>query len=198
MTTEKRFSKTQTIAWLGVLLAFVVFFQVFGSYIKIGTTSFSFVLVPIVLGGLLLGPIGGLFLGLAFSIVVTIMGLAGADGFTNILLANRPFGTLVTIFLKGILSGLIPALVFKLFKKNKLVGTFVCSIIAPIINTGIFIVCMLFMSDVLVANFVADGTTVIYFLVIICAGVNFLVELALNIVLAPAIYRLTQAIRKIR
>ena len=88
MDKKQTLSKTQYIALLGILLAFVILFQVFGSYIRIGATNFSFVLVPIVLGGALLGAKAGLFLGFAFSTVVAVMGFAGADGFTNILLKN--------------------------------------------------------------------------------------------------------------
>ena len=66
-----RLFSAKYVTTLAVLLALVVLFQVFGSYIKIGTTSFSFVLVPIVLGGVLLGVIAGAILGFAFSLVVT-------------------------------------------------------------------------------------------------------------------------------
>ena len=199
MDKKQTLSKTQYIALLGILLAFVILFQVFGSYIRIGATNFSFVLVPIVLGGVLLGAKAGLFLGFAFSTVVAVMGFAGADGFTNVLLNNAPVGTLLTIYLKGCFAGLIPALVYKAIAvKNKTVAIIISALLAPVINTGLFIICMLFLSDVLKANFVADGTTVIYFLVIVCAGVNFLVELAINVVLAPALKRVVDAVRKVK
>ena len=52
------------------------------------------------------------------------------------------------------------------------------------------------MSDTLSANFVADGTTVLYFLIIGCAGVNFLFEFALNLIVAPAIARIVAVLQK--
>lgn len=185
------------IVILAVLVALVALFQVFGSYIKIGTTSFSFVLVPIVLGGVILGVTAGAILGFVFSAVVMIMGFTGLDPFTNVLLTQQVVGTIITIFLKGIMAGVIPALVYKLIaRKNQTVGVIVASLLAPIINTGLFIICMLFMSDVLTANFVPSGQSVIYFLVIGCAGINFLVEFAINVVVSPALNRVLLAIGK--
>ena len=75
-------------------------------------------------------------------------------------------------------------------------ATFVASAAAPVINTGLFILGALIMvRDTLTANFV-NGTSVIYFLIIGCAGVNFLIELALNLVVAPALVRVTRALEK--
>ena len=81
-------------------------------------------------------------------------------------------------------------------KKNEYVAVFVASAIVPIVNTGLFILGALLMSDTLSANFVADGSTVIYFLVIGCAGVNFLIEFAVNLISAPTIHRVMRIIGK--
>ena len=52
------------------------------------------------------------------------------------------------------------------------------------------------MSGTLSANFVGEGSTVIYFLVIVCAGINFLLEFALNLIVAPAIHRIVVVLEK--
>ena len=63
-------------------------------------------------------------------------------------------------------------------------------------NTGLFIVGSLcFLQDSLQANFIA-GESVIYFLVITCAGVNFLVELAINLVVAPGLHTVYKVLGK--
>lgn len=189
--------KTRYVTWLSVLIAFVILFQVFGSYIKIGATTLSFVLVPIVLGGMLLGVGAGAVLGFTFAVAVLIMGLTGADPFTNILLAQAPVGTVITVFLKGVLAGVLPAFAYKaIAKKNDVTATFVAAALAPIINTGVFIACMLVMSNVVQANFCTDGTSVIYFLVITCAGINFIVELLINLLLAPSVKRVAYAVAR--
>lgn len=91
MEREKKFFTSRNLAILGVLSAFIVVLQVFGSYIAIGTVRLSFVLVPIVLGGIMTGVWGGAFLGLIFGVITLIMGVVGLDGFTFILFSDHPF-----------------------------------------------------------------------------------------------------------
>ena len=38
------------------------------------------------------------------------------------------------------------------------------------------------------------GTSVVYFLIILCAGINFLVEFAINAVASPVIYRVVELV----
>ena len=52
------------------------------------------------------------------------------------------------------------------------------------------------MADTLSANFVADGSTVIYFLVIGCAGINFIVEFFVNLLVSPALFRVSEVLQK--
>ena len=40
------------------------------------------------------------------------------------------------------------------------------------------------------------GVGVMYFLIIICAGVNFLIELAINVIVAPAIHTVVRVLEK--
>lgn len=185
------------ITRLAILLALVIVLQILGSYIRIGTVNISLVLIPIVFGGMLLGPLAGTFLGLAFGLVTLIAGIIGTDGFTNLLFAEHPFWTTVICIGKGTAAGFIPAIIYKaLAKKNATAATFVASAAAPLINTGLFIVGVLcFVADTVTENFV-NGTSLIYFLVIVCAGVNFIVEFLLNLLLTPALIRVTRAIEK--
>lgn len=191
---------THYITWLSILIAIVILLQAFLSNIKIGTTTLNFVLVPIVLGGMVLGVTAGTILGLASAITIIIIGLIGVDPFTNVLLSQSPVGTVLVVVLKGALSGAVSALAYKaISKKNKTVAAFVAAALCPIINTGIFIIGMLLMSNVLInAGFVDNGAGVIYFLFIVCAGVNFIAEFIINIVLAPSIKRVSEAVVNVR
>ncbi len=179
------------LTMLAVLTAIVAVLQLTGTGIKIpvpGTTSISLTLIPIVLGAMILGPIGGAWLGFMFGLIVYVMGVTGVDGFTFILFSEHPFLTALVCFGKGICAGVFAGLLYRaVMKKNPLVATFASAAIAPITNTGLFILGGLTMSGTLSANFVADGTTVIYFLVIGCAGINFIFEFILNMVVAPAL-----------
>ena len=196
MEREKKFFTSKNLAILGVLSAFIVVLQVFGSYIAIGTVRLSFVLVPIVLGGVMTGVLGGAFLGLLFGVITLIMGVTGLDGFTFILFSDHPFLTAATCLVKGTAAGLVSAALYEeIVKHNKTAAVFTAAAVAPIVNTGLFIVGALFMADTLKANFV-QNTSVIYFLFIGCAGVNFLIELAINLLLSPVLLRVIKIVRK--
>ena len=194
---KKKFFSAKNLVYLAVLLALVIVLQCLGGFFKIGTTSLSFVLVPIVLGAVLIGWWAGAFLGFAFGFIVLMYGVAGTDPFTNILVVNQPVLTTLTCLIKGIAAGLVPGLIYPLIaKKNKLAGVIVASALAPIMNTGFFIIGALCMSGTISTNFVEEGSTLVYFLFIACAGINFLVEFAINILLSPAIHRVILVVEK--
>lgn len=194
---EKNFFTAKNVTILGVLTAIIVVLQIFGSYFRIGTISLSFVLVPIVIGGILTGVIGGTILGFIFGVITLVMGVVGADQFTFILFSDHPFLTILTCVIKGSAAGFMSGFVYKLLKdKNLTLSTFAASAVAPIVNTGLFIVGAFCMADTLNSNFVAENSNVVYFIFIGCAGINFLIELAINLVLAPSVCKIIKAVKR--
>ena len=194
---EKSFFTAKNVTILGVLTAIIVVLQIFGSYFRIGTISLSFVLVPIVIGGILTGVIGGTVLGFIFGVITLVMGVVGADQFTFILFSDHPFLTILTCVIKGSAAGFMSGFVYKLLKdKNLTLSTFAASAVAPIVNTGLFIVGAFCMADTLNSNFVAENSNVVYFIFIGCAGINFLIELAINLVLAPSVCKIIKAVKR--
>lgn len=196
---KKPFFTARNITWFAVLLALVVLLQYYASSITIGKTSFSLVLIPIVLGGILLGPRVGALLGFVFGVISLLCGgILGMDLFTATLFQNGPLATSLICLGKGTIAGLGAALSYRLLaRKNGYVAVFVAAAVAPVLNTGVFILGTLTMlSDVLATNFVEAGSTVIYYLVIGCAGTNFLVEFAINLICAPALYTVINAIER--
>lgn len=194
---EKRFFTAKNVTILGVLTAIIVVLQIFGSYFRIGTISLSFVLVPIVIGGILTGVIGGTILGFIFGVITLVMGIVGADQFTFIIFSDHPFLTILTCVIKGSAAGFMSGFVYKLLKdKNLTLSTFAASAVAPIVNTGLFIVGAFCMADTLNSNFVAENSNVVYFIFIGCAGINFLIELAINLVLAPSVCKIIKAVKR--
>lgn len=194
---EKSFFTAKNVTILGVLTAIIVVLQIFGSYFRIGTISLSFVLVPIVIGGILTGVIGGTILGFIFGVITLVMGIVGADQFTFILFSDHPFLTILTCIIKGSAAGFMSGFVYKLLKdKNLTLSTFAASAVAPIVNTGLFIVGAFCMADTLNSNFVAENSNVVYFIFIGCAGINFLIELAINLVLAPSVCKIIKAVKR--
>lgn len=183
----KSFFTAKNIAMLGVLLALVIVLQFFGLSIPMpGGTAMSFVLVPILVGAMLLGPAAGAFLGLAFG-VVTIF-----DPLCLALMNYTPAIAVLTVLLKGTLAGLVPALIFRLVaRRNKYVAAFVAAACAPIVNTGVFLLGCLCMRDAIVAC-VGGAFNAFVGLIMI----NFAIELAVNLVLAPAVYYADKVVEK--
>ena len=177
-------SKAKKIAMLGIFTALVVLLQCLGGFFVIGGLSLSFVLVPIVLAAVVFGVWAGAALGFIFSFVVFLYGLLGLEPFTAFLLNDYTVMAVITIFLKGIAAGTVAGLVYKLLKnKNEYVAVVCAAVCAPIVNTGIFMICVLIMGDAVLS--------------LLSIGVlfNFLIELAINVVLAPSLYRVIKVVK---
>ena len=100
---KKRLFSARNIALMGVLMALVVILQSVALVTSMFLpTSLSFVLIPIVLGAVIIGPLAGGVLGFLFGIIVIIFGVTGLDSFTSLLLTNEPWLTVLTCLLKGI------------------------------------------------------------------------------------------------
>lgn len=186
--------RTRQIALAALLTAIVVVLQIIANFVQpVPGVSITFVLVPVVIGAALLGEWVGAWLGFAFGVTVLISG--GATAF----LAISPAGTIVTVLVKGCCAGLAAGLTYRLLEKfNPYLAVFAASFICPAVNTGLFFVgCRLFFWETIQSWGAAAGfeNTFLY-MVLGLAGVNFLVELGINLLLAPTILRLINLARK--
>ena len=195
----------KNIAYFAVLLALVVVLQIWGGFFQIAGLSLSFVLVPIVLGGILLGWQAGALLGLSFGFIVLMYGVAGAEPFTAYLFNNSPIATVLICTVKGVATGVVPALLYRLIaNKNSYVAAIVAALSAPIMNTGIFIIGCLIISGTLTGwmeyavsqGWMQSVQAVPYYLFIGLAGLNFIIEFAINVLLGPAIHRVVIVVEK--
>lgn len=182
MTTNKMSTKTLVLAAL--LTALVVVLQFMGAFIKLGVFSISLVLVPIVIGAATCGKKIGAWLGFVFGVVVLLSGDAAA------FLAVNVFGTVLTVLIKGTLCGLFAGIFYDLIKgKSKYAAVAVSAIICPVVNTGVFLLgCLLFFMPTITEW--AGSQAVAEYMILVLVGANFLVELAINVVLSPVIVRL--------
>ena len=188
MQTKK--INTQRLTVLAILAAVIVVLQFVSGYIRIGLVSITLTLVPIVLGAALYGIASGAFLGFIFGLVVFIQGMANLDGgFIQLLMQESAVATVLLCFGKAIAAGAAAGLVHRLLeKKNELVASVLAGAVAPVVNTGIFVLGMLTLfKDTTLA--LSGGGSAIAFLILTMAGVNFLVEFGINMVLAPTLQR---------
>ena len=145
---KKQHISIQTLSGLAIITAIVVVLQLVGSQIHFGPFSISLVLIPIVVGAALYGPLAGAWLGFVFSVIVLIMDSA-------LFMGINAFGTVVTVLLKGTLAGLCAGFVYNAFKKWAFVfknlesgkeswqinlGVILAAIVCPVVNTGLFLV----------------------------------------------------------
>ena len=171
------------LTYLAILTALVVLLQVvFAPMIGAATgISPALVLIPIVLGVATCGIGAGAWLGGVFALIVMF------DPTTIPFFEYSPLATVFLVFLKGIGSGLLSALIFKILeKKNKYIAIICAAIIAPIANTGLFVLgCFAFFLEL-------TGIE-IYTLF---AGVQFAVELIVNAVFVPTVFSILNIAKK--
>lgn len=179
-------NKTKTIVGVGLLTAIVVVLQAMAIGIRFGVFNITLVLIPIIVGVALYGKWVGAWLGFVFGLVVLFTD-AGA-----FLAINVP-GTIATCILKGALAGLVAGLVYDMLKeKNALLAVIAAGVVAPVVNTGLFLIgCRLFFYDTIKmwaegAGFANAGL----YMVTAFVGVNFIVELLINLVLSTVIERI--------
>ena len=189
--------KIKRMAAVALLMALVVVMQFISGMIPpVSGFSISLVLIPVVLGSALYGPGVGALLGGTFGVIVFINCVTGADVGGAMVLQANPVLCFLVVMGKGILAGLASGWVYCLLKnKNTYLAMLCAAIICPVINTGVFMVCMLtFFKDVLSA-WAAGGDLLTYILTGLVVA-NFLPELAINVVFSPAGQRIANVVKK--
>ncbi len=185
--------KTRRLTGLALLTAIIVVLQIVASFIKFGPFSITLALAPIIIGAALFGKGAGAWLGGVFGVVVLLACVMGWDVGGNILFTANPLLTAILCIVEGALAGLAAGAVFQaVSKKNMTGGSILAGIVSPVVNTGVFCLGLaLFFYDTLVAW--AGGTDLIYYIIFGLTGVNFLLELVINLVLSTVIVRVVKA-----
>ena len=185
-------NKTMMLTTMGLLTAIVVVLQAMAIAIRFGVFNITLVLVPIVVGAALYGWKAGAWLGFVFGVVVLFTD-AGA-----FLAINVP-GTIITVLLKGTLAGAAAGLIYSLLsRKNDILGVIGAGIVSPIVNTAIFLLgCLVFFYDTIAQWAAGAGfENVGVYMVTAFVGLNFVVELAINLVLSSAIVLILKVAKK--
>ncbi|MBQ8380530.1 MAG: ECF transporter S component [Clostridia bacterium] len=176
-----RLTLTAILTALVVILQFVS--NISSAFLPV---SITLTLVPVVIGAVSCHPLVGAWLGFVGGVTILLTG-AGEPFFTF-----NPAATIFIVLLKGILSGLAAGYISRFLRRNRTVSIFAAAAIAPIINTGIFFVgCSMFFMD-LVSEWAGSQNVAIYMFTAL-AGINFVLEFAFNIILAPTIKRILDA-----
>ena len=190
---------------LAILVAMIFVMQYIGTIVSAPLAAagieLSFVLIPIVVGAFLLGPVEGAILGLVFGIMTVVLTIMSPGTImTRVLFDANPAMYTVVALVKAVAAGLGSGIIYKVLDvafKGKLVylRTLIASASAPVINTGIFLLGMVLFFSNTISERWAGGQNVFFFLVGLI-WINFLIEFAINIALTPAIIRIVEVVKK--
>lgn len=176
----------------GLFAAIIVVLQLIGGGIRFGTFSISLVLVPIVVGTAVYGWQMGGWLGLVFGAAVLLSGDA------NLFMTINPAGTIATVLVKGIACGLRRRLLHGAAREAPDARDGRGGGGGPGREHGVFLLgCKLFFMDFVREMAAGAGyESAGVFMIVGFVGINFLLELGVNIVLAPVISRLIRLGKK--
>lgn len=196
-TNSKTLRLTQMALLVAVLL--VMAYTPLG-YLKTPGLEITFMMVPVVLGSILLGPTAGAILGGVFGL--TSFGTCfGTSAFGVALFNISPILTFIVCVIPRILAGWIPGLVFRAMynpkagKVRKNIAFFTASLLGPILNT------LLFMSALVICFYQTDfiqqistslGAANPLIFVVLFVGLNGVIEAAVGFgisgILSRALY----------
>lgn len=190
-------AKIQRMVGIALLMALVIVLQFLGGILTTASGfSISLVLIPIVLGAAVFGPSAGAILGGTFGVIVFINCVTGTDRGGAMVFQANPILCFLVVMGKGILAGMAAGGVYRLLRdKSKYIAMLCAAIVCPVVNTGIFIACMLtFFREVLSAW--AEGGDLVAYILTGLVVANFVPELIINVVFSPASARILQIVNK--
>ena len=198
---DRRRTQRQRVLYLvqmALLTAVIMALHFSGTAIPAFGTKISLVLIPIALGAMLLGPTAGAVLGFIYGMTVFVsLGVLHMDPFTAFLFDHNPVATFLICTVESTAAGLVAGLVYRaLSRKSSLLAVFVASALVPTINTGVFVIGCFTIYNTISQVAAGSGYSAVYFILIICAGANYALELAINLIFSPALERITRILSK--
>ncbi|MBE7056539.1 MAG: ECF transporter S component [Ruminococcaceae bacterium] len=194
MRTNKR---TEMIVGTAILAAVLIVLQTLVSAIKIGPFAITLSIIPIILGAVMYGPKSSTILGAVFGVVVTASVISGTDVGGAMMYQKDPIMTVVLCMLKAMVAGFVAGVIANtLANKGKTkLGVILASIAAPVCNTGLFVLGgYLFFLDIFKSW--AEGKDLVLYIITGLIGFNFLIEMAVGLVMVPVIVFVIKSIRK--
>ena len=181
--------KMVTTAMLCAILLIMSFTPL--GYLNVGPLAISFNMIPVAIGAITLGPVGGMILGGMFGITsfLQCMGIGGTSAMGVILFDISPVLAFIQRFVPRLLTGFLCGLIYKLMKKtlNQTAASFITGASAALLNTVLFMtsLILLFGRTEHIQNLI-DGRNVIVF-VCTFVGINAVVEVVAATVIVGAV-----------
>ncbi|MBR5372633.1 MAG: ECF transporter S component [Oscillospiraceae bacterium] len=186
-----RSTKTKTIVILGMLTALLLIFSLtpIGT-IPVGPLSITLNTIPVAIGAIALGPVGGLAMGTIFGLLSfgQAIGIGVASAMGAALYDISPFFCLVQRLVPRMLDGLLIGLLHSVLQ-NKIGGntsSFVTGFFAAFLNTVFFMsaLVLLFSNTEYMGKLMAGKTALAY--IVSSIGLNAIVEMIVTTIVAGA------------
>jgi uncharacterized membrane protein len=146
-------------------------------YLRVGTISITFLMVPVVVGAIVCGPAGGAFLGFVFGLTSFLQCVTGSDPFGALTWAVNPIGAFLVCIPTRVLAGFLPGLLVKALKDRINLITFpLAALFGSLLNTFLSLgtLLLVFSNSPQIAE--ALGGTVFGFVLATILGVNGVIE----------------------
>ena len=175
--------RTRTLVQLAFLTAIMILMDLTHlGMIPIGSFFITSYIIPVAIGAIMIGQIGGAVLGFVFGILSFIT-CFGSDP-TGVFLYNvNPFLTAILCIVPRVLCGWIPGLLFELISKKTKTSTvpsLIAAFLCPILNTLFFVSCfvLLFGMNKEVLNYLKVDA--VFGIITILITINAPVEIAVG------------------
>ena len=134
----KKTFTTKYMVELAAMIAIIIImaFTPLG-YIKLPGLTITFLTIPVAVGAIILGPVGGLICGLTFGLTSLYQAVTGGSVFTFALFNLNPVFTIILTIVPRTLEGLLTGLIFKALhniKSVQKISYYVASLCCPLLN----------------------------------------------------------------
>lgn len=171
--------KLVTTAMLCAILLMMSFTPL--GYLNIGPLAISFNMIPVAVGAIALGPIGGMILGGMFGITsfLQCLGIGGISAMGVVLFEISPVLAFLQRFVPRVLAGLFAGLAYHGIKKfsNASVACFATGFLAALFNTVLFMTALVLMfgSTEYIQNLMGGQNVILFICTFV--GINAVVEM---------------------
>ncbi len=173
----------RTIAEYAIFIAIIFVMRATGlSRIPVGPLVMTLTMVPIAIGAMLLGPLGGAILGAVFGFTSLYDAMIGASPMTGFFFQLSPLHTIVLCVGTRTLTGAATGWLFRVFRgldKRRIWCYFAGGLAAPMLNTILFmgyIVLFFYQSEYVQKTAAKLGAVNPLMFVILLVGIQGLVE----------------------
>ena len=197
MIVKERTLKMVQLAMFTAIILLLAFTPL--GYLKLSLgLSVTLIGLPVIIGSITIGPVGGAILGAVFGLTSFAQAF-GPDALGVILLGENPIGLFITCLIPRILMGWLTGLIFKILKKidkSNFISYALTNLIGSLLNTVLFLASlMIFFYDILIRLNVVEvsGNINPFVLAAVLGGFNALAEALVCLIIGTTVSKAIDA-----